>query len=699
MITRLGPRWLVALCVTLLWPPIGHADVVELFDGTRYTSDSVTLENGVAKLADGRSIPRSEIRQILFDSSEAGDSAGEVHAGDTDVQMLLDQAQAAREKYPDVGAIQLIDTGVWTLRPDGTQLHREHAATLILKEPWKSLGRIAESYEDGRDRATLVRARTISPEGDVYDFDPAELKEAKPTGGMEYFQPYKTVTGQLPNVETGSIVETIWEVETYNPYDKELFFPRWYFGGTEPNLDSRVTIRVPRGRGLYYKAYNFGDRNADPKQWDEDDYHVYQWELSDVEYIVSEPIMPPVATVVPHVVASLHKDWDHIYDYLGRMQREHTQVTPEIEQAVAEIIGDSTDKEEIIAKIYHWLQREIRYISIKGSLGSGWSGHPATLTLKNKYGDCIDKATLFATMLKAAQIKAEPVVLATYSMPDDDREIPSLWGNHAITEVHLGDRSFHLDCTGTSFRYPYLPMLDHGVTTINMLERKIGRVEVPRADQNAISLNVRMKLEDNGDVKAVIKIDSNGSAEGFARQGLEQINKLLRKTVAQQVINSWSPGAELKQIKVSDDADLETPLEITLKILLPDYPSRAGDLMILKLPLADLTKSMAAIAALQQREFDILMPSTMSLRQNIRVDLPAGYTSKGLPEDAHLETPYTSYDASYRLEDGAIVFEDNLSLNARSIPHEDYGEFRRFMQAFSDYARVPLFIAKTEDEL
>ena len=39
-----------------------------------------------------------------------------------DVQELLQKAELAREGYPDVGAISLVDDGEWTLRPDGTQV-------------------------------------------------------------------------------------------------------------------------------------------------------------------------------------------------------------------------------------------------------------------------------------------------------------------------------------------------------------------------------------------------------------------------------------------------------------------------------------------------------------------------------------------------------------------------------------------------
>lgn len=671
------------------------AETIELLDGTRIETPQVTIKDGKLVLADGREIDRNDVRKIIIAGAKEGEQERAPLMGGADVQDLLTKAKAAREKYTDVGAINLIESGDFTLRPDGTQVRREHRVTLILKEPFKSLGQISQYYEDGRDRVTLVKARTIAPDGQVYEFNSADLKESKPAGGMLFYNQYKTVTGQLPQVETGTIVETIWEVETYNPYDKELFFPRWYFGGTEPTLQSDVTVRVPKDKPMFFETKGLAAGQEQPAKRTEGDYDVYAVELKDVSHIIEEPAMPSAGEVLPSLAASPFKNWDYIFDFLGKFQSEHTKVTPEIEAKVKEIVGDATDKEEQLKRLYHWMQREIRYVSIKGSLGSGWSGHPATLTLQNKYGDCIDKATLFSTMCKAVGIEAQPVILATYGLPEDDRKLPTMYGNHAITEVQLNGRDFHLDCTGTSYRYPSFSMMDQGVSTINVLQRKIGQIEVPPPDAHAIHLDAKLRLEDNGDLKAIMNFSMSGEMEGSARAVLEQVNEMFRKMLADQMVNSLSPGAEVKKLTVSDQSDLNTPLTVEARILFPDYPTRAGELLICKLPLSGLLQMAAAVSALDERKFDILLPSTMSLTQTISLELPTGYVPKGLPEGVLYETPYTQYNAAFEVSDGKIVFKDTLALTQRRIPATDYAKFKDFMEQFTDFAKRPLFLYKT----
>ncbi|MBU0638341.1 MAG: DUF3857 domain-containing transglutaminase family protein [Planctomycetes bacterium] len=682
---------LLALCCQSL----ARADTIELYDGTRLEAERITYSKGLAVLDGERTIPRDQIKQIVFSRSLREDAAAPTSVATGDVPALLEQAAAAEKKYPDVGAITLIDDGAWTLRPDGTQVERNHTAIKIIKEPWKSLGEIGQSYEEGRDRITLLRARTIAPDGTVHELDPADLVEAKPTEGMVFFSERKTLTGHLPEVETGSIVETIWETEIYNPYDKELFFPRWYFGGTEPSLWSRVTIRVPEGRRLYYRVDNLPGEAAEPLERDEDGYHVYQWELRDIEHIVAEPAMPPVGEVIPSVAASLFEDWDYLFDFLGRFQQEHMQVTPELDAKVAEIVGDSTTAEEKIEKIYHWLQREIRYISIKGSMGSGWSGHPATLTLQNGYGDCIDKAILFATMLDVVGIKASPVIIATYGAPADDRTLPTLYGNHAITQVELDGRRFHLDSTATTYRYPYFRFDDHGVTTINVLDREIGRVEVPPSESNALDVNLKARLDEAGNVQAAATLTMNGGLEAMLRMGLEQINKLLLKMVAQQALNAVSPGADLKRITVSDETDLSKPLNIKLRLDLPEYSTFAGDLMIFKMPLSEMATSFSVITALDERKYDVLSPTTFCLRQHMQLELPQGYVPKGLPEPLKVSTGQMRYEAQFRVDGPTLIYDDALYLDKRRISPADYGQCKRFLEDVAEYTKLPLFLYKT----
>ncbi len=689
--------WLCGWLIVAALSRTAGADTVYLADGTTATVDDATFIDGKLRLGDGRVVPRADIKKILFDRGASAKNEEHAIASDVSVSDLLASGEAAKKKYPDANAIYLIDVGEHILHDDGTQRQRSHHAVKILKDDWRGIAEIGHGFEEGRDRVTLVRARTIDPDGTVYDFDPADLKESKPVEGVTSYSETKTVSGHLSNVNVGSIVEIIWDFESYNPYDKELFHPGWTFAGTEPSVWSRWTITIPKSQELHYRAYNVPKANAAPVITETDSQRTYQWEMRDLDPIEPEPAMPPIQQVAPRVFVSVHDTWDYLYDFLGKFQKEHIQLTPAIQQKVSEITSDCTTPKDKLAAIYHWLQREIRYVSIKGSMGSGWSGHPASLTLDNGYGDCIDKAVLFSTMLQAVKIKSFPVILTTNDMPADDRTLPRLYANHAINKVYLDDRVLYLDTTAESFRFPFFRPDDHGVTTINVLEREIGTIDVPPASHNAIGIGFDMAINTAGDVTMDLDIDLTGSLEAGIRMALEQINDTLLTMVAQQAINSISPGAQLQDIQVSKKSDLNVPLTIKMKVTMPGYSSFAGDLMIVPLPLSEGIHQYAEVS-LDERKFDIDYGTSGEIRQHARLKVPQGYEAKGLPDPLHIETPYAHYQASYSYDGQAIVFEDSLSRSGRVIPKKDYRAHKKLLERVADYARKPIFLKKVADD-
>ena len=72
--------------------------------------------------------------------------------------------------------------------------------------------------------------------------------------------------------------------------------------------------------------------------------------------------------------------------------------------------------------------------------------HPADDVLSNEYGDCKDKHTLLAALLKAAGIEAWPVLISSSRELDPATPSPAQF-NHVITLVPLGGKLLWMDST------------------------------------------------------------------------------------------------------------------------------------------------------------------------------------------------------------------------------------------------------------
>jgi tetratricopeptide (TPR) repeat protein len=86
-------------------------------------------------------------------------------------------------------------------------------------------------------------------------------------------------------------------------------------------------------------------------------------------------------------------------------------------------------------------------------------------TLKRKYGDCKDKATLLVTMLRAAGIQANLALLNTGPGEDINTELPGMgMFDHAIVFVpaSANEEEMWIDATAQYTEPGYLPLMDYG---------------------------------------------------------------------------------------------------------------------------------------------------------------------------------------------------------------------------------------------
>ncbi|MFH1006672.1 MAG: DUF3857 and transglutaminase domain-containing protein [Candidatus Latescibacterota bacterium] len=677
----------------LLSAPILQAHVVKTHDGEEIRTETATYAHEELLLDGETAIPRERVKEIFFEMPQqavAFPEEGEAKEIPQDVREILEQAQEQALKYPDADGIILLDDGEYVLNADGTNMYRYHFRGLILKEEKKQeWSDQSTEFDEKRERIKLLWARTILPSGKIIPLDPATAQITDPAGEGVYFGKGKVFSYTLPETGVGCIVEYAYEREEFDPFDKELFFPGFYFQAYEPVRHSRMTVTLPNTKTLNYKAYLMPEGREAPRVIREGSSTQYVWELTDVVPLIPEPSMPPYTTVVPRVEAALFETWDYIFDWLTRMQTRRIQITPEIEQAVAEITAGTTDTEEKVARIYHFIQGSIRYISIKGSIGSGWSGHEAFYTLQSKYGDCIDKSILFTTMLNVIGVTSEPIIILTNQAGVADREIPSMRGNHAITQVHLDGRDFYLDATSTTHRYPAFRGDDHGVTTINALRREIGFIAVPAPEENRRTYILKMHILPDGDARTEYVSSYVGDYEARVRSFYMYRKESDHGRMLTNMVSSFGPDATLDEYALDNVYDISRPFALHLSYTLRDYVVKAGNLRIFAIPGAKMDFSETTLPT---RKYDIVYDTSFEMIHDVTITVPETYRVKYLPPEIGLETPYATYSASFTAEDDTtIIFHDTFRRTERIVPVADYAAYQTFLQKVSKYSREQLF--------
>ena len=672
----------------------GSAETLKLRSGTAVQAPVSSVDGRAITLGDGRVLPREAVEEIQFANKETAITAA---PADPEAQKrgreLFRQAEEFGKRYPGVDGLVLLDEGEYRVRDDGTWVERSRFAGQILKEGLKrSWGEVARYYEEGRDRVKIIKATVYHPDGQVFPLEPEKIKTSKPQGEALFFTEHRVVSYPMPQLVTGAIIEYEVEVETYNPFRKDFFFPYWGFQSEPPVLVSRVSIRIPRTQKLYYAVRNFNgpwSRHAEPKVSSEARTTTYSWELRDLPPIVAEPLMVPYGDFAPMLQAALFKDWGRIYDWLAQMHKERTAAGPELAQFTRQLVRDCKTDDDKAAAIYHYIQREIRYIAVKMGVASGWGGYDANLTWKRRYGCCIDKALLFTAMLNVVGIPSSPILLDTNYQAEHDFRVPGIGFEHAITSLQVGGRSFILDSTGYDYRYPAFPSMDHGVQALNVFSRKVEPVPAPKPEDNASLYDYAVELGPGGDASVRYTARYSGAREGELRGHYKRIKESERKKTFQDWVNAISPSGELAHYRLANLDDISLPFAIALDYRLRDYPIRAADLSIFKLP--DYEEDFSEVA-LDRRRYDLRYTTTAERKYHYEIALPAGTEAVSLLAPAHLQGPQESFDQSCSSQPGRIVCDGDLKRWTRLYKTADYPAHKAFLEKVSRLTKDRIFL-------
>src|SRR6185295_2392538 len=106
-----------------------------------------------------------------------------------------------------------------------------------------------------------------------------------------------------------------------------------------------------------------------------------------------------------------------------------------------------------------------RYVAVPLGVNSH-RPHAAGNVLRNRFGDCKDKANLFNTLLKTQGIAAHLVLVPRFG--EAREEVPGLGFNHALSRVRAGGAWLWIDTTDELTPFGLLPPRDAGRNVLVM---------------------------------------------------------------------------------------------------------------------------------------------------------------------------------------------------------------------------------------
>jgi tetratricopeptide (TPR) repeat protein len=564
---------------------------------------------------------------------------------------------------------------------DGAGLRESTAVIRIQSQAGvQEFGQLVFGYSAATEKLDVdyVRVRKASgqvietPAATAQDFAPEVLREAPMYS--DYRERHISVAGLQP----GDVLEfhTVTHVTTaLAPHE---FWFESSFNKQAVIRDQILQIDVPSARLLKLKSpeYKYEVREDAGRR-------IYSWTIKDF----TPPSRDDNENVLgfdssdlePDVQLSTFADWQQVAHWYAKLQGGQAKVDDAVRSKADELTRGVKDPGERTRRIYDYVARNIRYVSLSFGVGR-LQPHAASEVLQNGYGDCKDKHTLVQALLRAAGVSSYPVLISSYRKLDPDVPSPAQF-NHLITAVHLGGEELTwLDTTAEVAPYGLIMYQLRNKQALIASDDSYAGLRRTPADppvKNRQEFKIDGKFSETGTFEATIEITAQGDSDWPIRASLRRVPESEWQRLMQMYPRPGGASGEISDLHVDPLEDTTRPFHLTYHYRRANYfmvPNSGIDFSIL--PAMPLHAGGRQDPKKPLQPLDVGPAAEVIYRAHLQ--FPSNY-SLTAPSAVKMTRDYGEYFSSYNLTRNVLEAERRLVLKVNELPatrRADYDSFR-----------------------
>jgi transglutaminase-like putative cysteine protease len=618
---------------------------------------------------------------------------------DDEVTQLIRNAPSA-ESYPDAGIINLLDEDIVEVFQDGRCKETLHVVFKIMNERGKDNGDIEIGYDSRTETASIIYARTITPEGKIISLNENAVKIVTPYSSYPSYSDYKELTFSMPGVTVGSIIDYKIVKEKQEPEIEGKFSNEFYFQAYDPTYLCRYKVITPGDMDLKHLLLNpLQGIQLSPNIIHDGNKKTYLWEYKNIPQIIKERSMPPTDELAFRILVTTMNSWEEFSNWWRKKIAGKTEPDESIKRKVAELTEALSTSEEKVEALFDYVKGEIRYVSL--DLGkSGYEPNNAKKVFENKYGDCKDKSTLLISMLRVAGIPAYYVLIPTSSVGNLVKDFPYPFQfNHCIVSIRNEGRYHFIDPVAKNYRFDYFPDGDRNRDVLIFNDEKIVFDKTPLAkpEENSYYSQSQIKIGLDGSIECEVKNFGFGGKEASLRSFFIRNRPTKIKESFEERVDEISSGAKLLTYTHSDPVNFKERFELIFKYDAKDYCRKAGDILIFDVP--EIRKGCPDTGK-KDRRYPFVVWNNSYNKDEVGFNVPEGYEVYHLPEPLETTNQYFEFRSSYRQEGERIFYQGEFIRNAVRIAPEDYPVYKKLCEGVEkSFKKDVLLKAKEADRL
>jgi len=533
-------------------------------------------------------------------------------------------------------------------------------------------GLLTFGYASGEEQLQPVYVRVRKPDGTVVETPATDAQDmpTEVTRDAPFYSDLRELQIPVKSLSVGDKLEYQVKYVRKKTAAAGEFWGALNFVRNNVVLDETAELDVPKDKYVLVLS----PKNK-PEIAEENGQKVYRWKTSQMEPTVgAERKNDEDPDSLASVTWTTFKNWQEVGEWYGGLAKDRAVPSDEVKEKVQELIKGKTTDEEKIDAIYHYVSTQVRYIGVAFGIGR-YQPHSAETVLDNQYGDCKDKHTLLAAMLKAAGYDAWPALIGSSGKLHPELPSPAQF-DHVITVVSLKGKEIWLDSTPEVTPYRMLMAQIRDKQALVIPTNGAPRLETTPSDGPfpfVDTTTATATLDSQGTITGHIDMELRGDSEDTLREVFHGTSRAQWPQVAQSISERMGFAGSITNLDVSLPEQTDKPFHYAYDYSRKDYadwPNRRIIPLMFPVSLSELPEDVTPTEPIE------LGSPRVETHRSV-IELPSNYTA-ALPTSVRYTTPFATYSADYKLDGNKLVTDRTLTILEREVAVAQADDYRKF---------------------
>jgi len=521
----------------------------------------------------------------------------------------------------------------------------------------------------------------------------------------------------FPALEPGSIIEYRYEIIYRNP----AALPDWTFQHSSPILHSEYRVLVPDF--LEYRSYMYGLLPYEQLSDDDNDeymnemrsyanlaparsnYRFYRTVLKNAPAIRSEPYVTSLLNYKNHMKYQLSgytssngfyesymNTWEEISEELLDSDQFGNSITTRrsLRRSTEEIIEGIDDDLEKARAIYDYVATNVQ-----------WNGNYSFTTtdraddiFEDLSGNSSDKAILLISMLRSADLQADPVLISRRERGRVDWNYPTPNSfNHTLVLLQIGEGMVLLDPIDKVIPFGMLNPSSINGSGLLITEDNSQIVDILPDNLSSIRTTTLLSIDGQGHVSAELRSDYYGYEAIIHRKLAEDEDE---QTYLEENHLENAPGSEILDYELLNLDDSSEPLIIKATVDADQYATVAGDMIYINPFFKDRVSENPF--SKPDREFPVEFNFGTSKQFTATINIPEGYEVVEVPENTSLQfSENARFSFIQQVSNNIIQMRLGIVNNEIEVGTERYDDLRNYYASLTEFFNQQIVLRKSDD--